>query len=302
MKLNISKTAPKAVTALALAFAATPPTFSQTSYDLTSSINYSALVNGAYFFNRTSSSASGTGVFNTFLAVQDKPTGLGGDGFFEEEDGYNATDSDDPILGDPDAPLMPEVDDAKTRGLTVGALTSPVNNPVDSISYWSFGLDINESADSIGANARHLISLDKLEIYVSPTPLTDASTYGNLTAGATKIYDLDGGEDREVLLNYLYASSGSGESDMIFMLPQSATNSVSGVNANWYFYLYSQFGAKGGLYGAEAGFEEWQQVSGLNLIPPPIIPEAHTAAAGLLVVSAFGLQAWRRRQGQPQPE
>lgn len=244
----------------------------------------SALVNGAYLFSITPVTASGTGVFNTFLAY-------GGPSNGGSEEGYNSS------LGT----LMPDVADSKTDNITVSLLTSYT---VLGIAYYSFGFDINESQSA----ATLYQSLDQLQVWVKSSPLTSSATYLDLAgSGATKIYDLDsnGAADRTVLLNSAISSSGSGQSDVLFLLPKSLVDAVA--TSTWNIYLYAQNGATGVVggnnYQAEGGFEEWARVSGFTgFTPPPTvqpIPEASTvAAAGGLAVLVAGhcLSRYRRQR------
>jgi hypothetical protein len=78
--------------------------------------------------------------------------------------------------------------------------------------------------------------------------------------GATNlIYDMDALEDNTLLLNYAL-QAGSGEADYLVLVPESKFQSASGcyaTPASCYVYLYSQFGAYGGVYTSDSGAEEW---------------------------------------------
>lgn len=245
----------------------------QVSYDLTT--GGAAEVNDAFFFHQTSASASGTGVYNTFYRVSAGQTGI--------EEGYNTGI----------ASRMPDVSNTPNLAIRLADLTVPVNNPILGVSYYSFGLDINEPN-----NPARLLSMDNVEVWVSGTQLTTANTYAALASGgAQRIYSLDEFVDGEVLLDYVVSSSGSGRADMIFLIPQTLFPATVGGEANYFIYLYSRFGSKGGLWQAESGFEEWQTVSGLSFT---IVPEAHTWAAGISLAGLAGA-AWMRRRlpGKP---
>ena len=79
---------------------------------------------------------------------------------------------------------------------------------------------------------------------------------------------------------------------MLFLIPQTLFPAILGTEANYYIYLYSRFGEKGGAWAAESGFEEWQTVSGLNFT---FVPEAHTWMAGISLAGLAGA-AWMRRR------
>ena len=72
---------------------------------------------------------------------------------------------------------------------------------------------------------------------------------GNLPGAALK-YDMDAGADAWVALN-ARLSTGSGSGDMALRVPEAQ------LGGGAYLYLYSKFGAAGGAYAANGGFEEW---------------------------------------------
>jgi len=254
----------------------------QFAYDLTipnvsAQINYNG--HTAFFFLQTSESATGTGVYNTFVQLQD------GNDADSAEHGYNGS-----------SPRMPDVGSSGQSNKLVqfSDLTVPSNNPVNGVTYWSVGLDINESGSD------EFISLDKFQVYIRSSPLANHNSLLSLTSGATLVYDMDQGSlgNASILMNYLLSSSGSGRADLLVLLPQSITNGISGINSSWYFYLYTELGSYGSIgssnFGAAAGFEEWQTVSGLSFFPPPIVPEAGTWAALGFGGLALGY-VWRRQ-------
>ncbi|MFM8357860.1 MAG: PEP-CTERM sorting domain-containing protein [Verrucomicrobiota bacterium] len=242
-------------------------------------------VNGALF--RTSLdtvTVSGTGVYNTFLAFGDDP----GDGDLSVE-GFNSGSNS----------LMPEVNDAKTFALLGSSLTTVQNLLDPSAVLYGFGADINEPA----SQGRAFISVDQLQIWVRPAAAGDidpANTYSALSTatGAVKVWDLDAGGDKSVLFNYLLASSGSGRSDLLFILPESviqASVPTFAPDANWSVYLFARMGDTGTSfdvtrdYGENGGgFEEWQTVGNLVLLPEP----GTYAAIGVVGLAAVGV--WRR--------
>ncbi len=278
------------------------PAFGINYYDLTSSPNVSAQISGGYFFNRGSTNvteaSTGTGVFNTFLAVSDN-----NDADLAAE-GYNVGPSQ----------VMTDVNAAKTEYMRVGPgsfgtdviLTTPnsTSGEGSGVGFFAFGLDINEPA----SGASPYLSLDELEIWISPNQLANGSSYANLTglSNVQKVYDMDAGPggDSSILVNYLISSSGSGRADLAFLLPQATITNVAGVNANWYVYFYSKVGEVGTTldvnkdFGENAGgFEEWGTLSGFNFFVPAVVPEASTfgsvSAIGLLF-AGYGWTRWKR--------
>ena len=86
------------------------------------------------------------------------------------------------------------------------------------------------------------MSLDELRIYLSPTGMLDSynavnKKLNNLAA----IYDLDGGGDNWIKLDY-GLNSGSGEGDMVAYIPNSLFTGAG----SQYLYLYSRFGVQEG--------------------------------------------------------
>jgi hypothetical protein len=216
---------------------------SATTVDLTPGPGSSGTVNGALFeFDKEQ--PAGTGVLNSFLRIQKNNT----------EQGYNTSNPAFPF----DEVPPPDV---FTRDLQFGELQQIGGD-------YLFVLDINEA---IGGT-QSLLSLDKLQIYISGTASQNTTVLGDL---GTLIYDLDAGEDSVVLLDYANAP-GSGVSDMLMTLPASV---FAGVSASDYVILYSAFGD---VDKSGDGFEEWAHV----------VPEPGTGL--LLGLSLLGL-AWRRR-------
>ncbi|MCA6122762.1 hypothetical protein J6500_12770 [Bradyrhizobium sp. WSM 1704] len=178
------------------------------------------LTNGIVFLTGDTATATGTGIFPSFVTIQNKGV----------EEGFN-TDAP-PILNTGSSP-------DHNHSLLLGAVPIVVVNGVE---YREFRLDLNEQDDPI--------SLDKLQIY--------AASAGNLTslAGLTQLYDMDGGADGktggaadvDVSVGLTAWSSGSGHSDYKVLIPNSY---FAGTDPGAYIYFYSQFS------NADAGFEEW---------------------------------------------
>jgi hypothetical protein len=193
------------------------------------------------FFTATDTQSSGSGMIQSFVRIAGKGKG-------SVTEGYNA-----------DArPVMPDVNTSPT--FTRDILLSEVGqvvNPIGAVAgtYYEFLLDINQQA------ANSLLSLDSFILYTSPTALTDAAQFSDLTSGATERYNL--GVGNEILLDY-NLNSGSGSGDMFAYIPVSL---FAGAANTDYVYLYSQFGAKGGAYAENAGFEEWATRSATAAVP-----------------------------------
>ncbi len=249
--------------------------FAQVSYDLTT--GGAVAVNGAVFFHDTSESASGTGVYGAIYKLNTNQA---------IEEGYNTGITS----------RMPHVSNSPNELIRLADLTVPANNPISGVSYYSFGLDINEPANA--GTGTPLLSMDNVEVWVNGTPLTTGDTYAALASGgAERIYWLDELIDGEVLLDYTLSSSGQGASDMLFLLPQTLFPTTVDGEANYYIYIYSRFGGKGGPWINDGNFEEWQSVAGLSFT---FVPEAHTWAAGISLAGLAGA-AWMRRRlpGKP---
>lgn len=180
---------------------------------------------GVASFAQTSPHPTGTGVIKSFVRLQANGS----------ERGFNTDHT----------PLNGELADIKagtwTHSVNVSDLT-PTDH--DGEPSYQFLLDINQT------NANPLLSLDELQVYTSGIP--DHSTHAGVFA-ENLIYDM--GANR-ILLNY-DLNSGSGGGDMYFYLPVSLFTGLG----NQFVYLYSKFGASGGDYRTNDGFEEWAYIA-----------------------------------------
>ncbi len=219
--------------------------------------------NGA-LFSQIVDQPTGTGTIDPFLRLQDSPI----------EEAFN-TD----YRSNGQAPLDAKSDPNFTHSLTLGSLATVQK---DNIDYYMFTLDIDEPNNG----PLKYISLDQFKLYVADTgDLADLST-------ATLKWDMDGAGDATVYLNGGNLSSGNGQDDMQVLVPKS---NFSGVDPNKYLYLYSKFGATGGMgadnYDADASFEEWTALRGET---PPTAPVPGTLS--LLGGGLAGLMMARPRR------
>lgn len=283
------------VLAVTMALGAASGSAQSLTYDLTAD-GSSILVDGAYLFQVTSTTATGTGIFNTFLRQQDV-NGGGDPGGATQAEGFNSESVQNPMALELDQSQTFFLRGDATSGSTKILTSSSLANV--SGSFYSFGFDINEP----NSGKNDYLSIDELEVWVSSSPINNPTGYTSLTgSGATKIYELDTTtRDVTVLGRAVPSASGSGKADYAFLVPQSKFTSVSGWNGTWYVYLWSMVGGVGTLggldYGENGGFEEWGTITGYTFTVPPPVPEAGTfAAAGLgFVLVAHG---WLRRRGQ----
>ncbi len=149
-----------------------------------------------------------------------------------------------------------QFDELKTANFTRSIRLSEVAEvSISGVPYRAFLLDINQSGNS------PLLSLDKLQIFVSPSGNLSGYSGGKL-AGLSPVYDLDAHADHWVELN-AKLSSGSGSGDMVVYVP---TSSFSGAGADPYVYLFCRFGEQ---LGCNGGFEEWSTASGPGITSRP---------------------------------
>jgi len=229
--------------------------------DLTGIVS-SGSINGA-LFTRSDQQSTGSGVIDPFVRISsNNPT----------EAGYNATAR----------PVMPDDNTAATfthdiQLSTVGEVL------IGGTVYYEFLLDINQN------NSDPLLSLDQLQIYTRSAPLANAGTLADLTAAPSVLrYNLDAGTDSTVLLNYKL-NSGSGSGDLFLYVPKW------GGSEDDYLYLYSQFGATGGNYINNDGYEEWATRPGTATLS---VPDGGSTLMllGAALIGMFGLAKGLARQ------
>jgi hypothetical protein len=129
-----------------------------------------------------------------------------------------------------------------THSVLVGDLTPTLHDGVLSIQ---FLLDINQTG------SHPLVSLDELKVYTAANP--SLSTHAAVFA-SNLLYDMGAGN--RILLDFSL-NSGSGSGDMYCWLPASL---FAGLDTQ-FLYLYSKFGASGGDYVTNDGFEEWAHIT-----------------------------------------
>ena len=227
----------------------------------------SGAINGAQFYQYSANIPTGTGVFGSFLRVQNN--GI--------ESGYNTN-------GAVQFDTKPGV---WTHAIQLSSI--PLIN-----GYRQFTLDINESLGKTNS----LLSLDQLQLFVtSNANLTGYA--GGTFAGATKVYDMDlpagaPTSNNWVKLDNATSGSGSGRADMLMYIPDSYFT-AGGATPSSYIVMYSQFGtifgSDGGL-SASAGFEEWSinRITAVGTPTPlPLTAVPVPAAAWLLGSGLIGL-------------
>jgi len=196
-------------------------------------------LSGALWDYFPSDQASGTGVFNTYLAVKAPGSAV-------DERGYNTGGSCDDY----------NEDDSKTSALPLNAV--PIVE-IDGTLYREFACDINEVKAS---NITALISLEVLQIWQSDSDnlcgdYNMSPSYDFTSGEPDLIYDLDCEENYTLIMDY-NINTGSGKPDYKVFVPYDWFNEKPWVvmvvdHGNLetaYPVLYED-------YGGSDGFEEW---------------------------------------------
>src|SRR5262245_62633662 len=134
---------------------------------------------GGVIFEDAARVGSGTGNYNTFLAISNN-SGI--------ESGFNSDDTP-PI----DA-TNHDIDQAKTHTVLLSSL---VQITVNGVQYYQVRIDLNEANSDPNAQ----ISLDQFKIYTSTNGGLESTTDLFNPANATLKYNMDAGQDISILLS-----------------------------------------------------------------------------------------------------
>jgi len=218
-----------------------PPTFPP--IDLASTpVGTSSTDTQGVIWTSNTTGPTGTGIFDPFLRLEVNGGGV--------EYGFN-TDYGTPWdpVGAHQVPLDDKAD-IHTHALDFDDLVAEGG-------YYRFQLDLQEP---IGQDKEY-ISLDEVEIWAVDPNNRLISTYADMQAQGTKVFDMDGGgTDRTVFLNSAL-QPGNGHGDLDMFIPESFLTGHSGAS----FYFYTVMGATVGMEAdvqADAGFEEWRALTG----------------------------------------
>jgi len=196
---------------------------------------------GGVIFTDAVNTGSGTGNYNTFLAISNN-SGV--------ESGFNSDDT--PPIDNTNS----DIDQAKTHTVLLSNL---VVVTVNGVQYYEFRVDLNEANSDPNAQ----ISLDQFKLYSSTSSGIESTTQLFNPANATLEYDMDAGGNVSVLLSDA-GSSGSGTDDYAVLVPVSTFAGLDPTTT--YIYLYVQMGAADGAdWNAGATFEEWNLQNGATL-------------------------------------
>ncbi len=194
-------------------------------------------INGA-ILEQASLSPAGTGALHSFVRLQ-------AHGNATVEQGYNTNAR--PVQFDE------KRDRTSTRAVHLSEFETVT---INGTTYRAFLLDINQKHSS------PYLSLDDLRIYVSDSAtLTGYDPTTGQLGGLSPVFDLNSGSGGNWVKLNANLSHGSGSSDLVLFLPDSAFTSTT---ANPYVYVYSKFGVN---FAANGGFEEW--APGRGRIPLP---------------------------------
>jgi hypothetical protein len=187
--------------------------------------------------SNTSFGAAGTGIFDSFLRVQANGS----------ERGYN-TDGTLEFDSKPGAWThaikVSQIPVVACRSLDGGATTTGL--------CWELFADINES------NNTPKLSLDDLEVYFTTNKDITSYPFGGPAPNvAAKVYDFAG----SIKINDV--NQGSGRGDLRYLIPLGGISlpadcDFGNAACGTYFVLYTRWGATGGDYASDGGFEEWK--------------------------------------------
>ena len=246
------------------------------SVDLTAGIPSTPVtVNGATFLVQDPE-VSGTGRLDSFVRIKPRGNGV-------TSQGYNT--SRRPVPFDED-------NSPWTHNMQIADF--PIQE-YDGTDCFRFLLD----ADEDFGQGDEFLSIDAIQVYISPIGSQNTTDLASL--GALR-YDLDWGEDSEVLIDTSKIGSGNGRPDMTMYIPVDMLYRPDlGDTPSYFLYLYTHYGDKGEVtasetrdFGTSDGFEEWAIDEGQNHPPPPPPNNPQPNFAGVLTLLAAGGVVWRR--------
>lgn len=208
---------------------------SATTIDLTTAGSTGTFTAGTDYFQQINPQSTGTGVISSFVRISSNN---------DTEQGYN-TDARPLQYDENNSPIF-------TRQLLLQYI--PIVN-IGGVDYRQFLLDINQTG------VDPLLSLYELQVFIGTSgdvsgATADANglqTFSGAGGSATLIYNMDAGDETNLVnLNY-NLNTGSGSGDMFFYLKSS----LFGTNPFTSVYLYSAFGIPNNN---NDGFEEWAVV------------------------------------------
>src|SRR5262245_36900169 len=186
-------------------------------------------------FSKTTPIGAGTGNYDPFLTTHDgNVNGQTNDGVAE---GFNH-----------DQKSVLDTDDARTHSLKLSDMSVKL---INGVAYYEFRVDLNENNSAAGK----LVSLNEFKLYTSASPATLAdfnNTTDELGSGFTKVYDLDAGGDKTLILKD--DNSGSGTDDYSVLIKASAFGNVDPEQT--YVTLYVNMGSQSAP--EDGGVEEWK--------------------------------------------
>lgn len=174
----------------------------------------------------TTYGSAGSGVFESFVQIQNSPTerGYNTDGVKEFDTGSSPT-------------FNHSIKVSAIPTVTVGGST-----------YWEFFADVNDSDNT------PLISLDAFEIYLTTNAAITGYPFGG---SADLVYDFTG----TIKINDV--NQGSGRGDLRYLvdiadIPVPADCNYGNPACSTYLVVYSAWGGGPDGYGSDGGFEEWK--------------------------------------------